>query len=103
MKPELVFTLLFSFISTWKLVSLEAKVFVVLMEDDPVVMMSLRNDENIAFYKERMTREHDIFLESLLEKGSYIKLYSYTHLLNGFAIYSKDKKVKFYRVSVSDR
>ncbi|XP_022881111.1 subtilisin-like protease SBT2.5 isoform X2 [Olea europaea var. sylvestris] len=93
MKPELVFTLLFSFISTWKLVSLEAKVFVVLMEDDPVVMMSLRNDENIAFYKERMTREHDIFLESLLEKGSYIKLYSYTHLLNGFAIYSKDKKV----------
>ncbi|KAL2490010.1 Subtilisin-like protease SBT2.5 [Forsythia ovata] len=93
MKPALAFILLVSFIETWKLVSVEAKVFVVLMEDDPVVMMSLRNDENIAIYKERMTREHDVFLESLLEKGSYVKLYSYTHLLNGFAIYVTDKKV----------
>ncbi|CAA2977806.1 subtilisin-like protease [Olea europaea subsp. europaea] len=40
-----------------------------------------------------MTRECDIFLESFLEKGSYIKLYSYTHLLNGFAIYLTDEKV----------
>ncbi|KAL6545593.1 hypothetical protein OROGR_009467 [Orobanche gracilis] len=61
-----------------------AKVFMVLMEDEPVVMMSLR---------EQMTHEHDIFLKSLLENSSYIKLYSYTHLLNGFAIYAKGDEV----------
>ncbi|KAI3453452.1 hypothetical protein Pfo_010115 [Paulownia fortunei] len=71
--------------------SKDAKVFMVLMEDDPVVMMSL--SEDTAMYKEKMTQEHDVFLKSLLEEGSYIKLYSYTHLLNGFAIYVKGEEV----------
>ncbi|KAL0446429.1 UNVERIFIED_CONTAM: Subtilisin-like protease SBT2.5 [Sesamum latifolium] len=71
----------------------EAKVFMVLMEDEPVVTMSsLRGSEDIAMYKKRMTEEHDVFLESVLEEGSYIKLYSYTHLLNGFAIYAKTEE-----------
>ncbi|KAL0326643.1 UNVERIFIED_CONTAM: Subtilisin-like protease SBT2.5 [Sesamum angustifolium] len=72
----------------------EAKVFMVLMEDEPVVMMSsLRGSEDIAMYKRRMTQEHDVFLQSVLEEGSYVKLYSYTHLLNGFAIHAKGEEV----------
>ncbi|KAK4422987.1 Subtilisin-like protease SBT2.5 [Sesamum alatum] len=72
----------------------EAKVFMVLMEDEPSVMMSsLRGSEDIAMYKERMREEHDVFLQSVLEEGSYIKLYSYTHLLNGFAILCKGEEV----------
>ncbi|KAK4489180.1 hypothetical protein RD792_004974, partial [Penstemon davidsonii] len=70
-----------------------AEIFIVIMEDDPIVMMSVRGSDDIAMYKERMTKEHDVFLESLLEQGSYIKLYSYTHLLNGFAIHAKEDKV----------
>ncbi|KAL6552402.1 hypothetical protein OROHE_007766 [Orobanche hederae] len=70
-----------------------AKVFMVLMEDDPVVMMSLRSYEDTIIYKEQMAHEHDIFLKSILENNSYIKLYSYTHLLNGFAIYAKGDEV----------
>ncbi|KAH6777756.1 hypothetical protein C2S51_009068 [Perilla frutescens var. frutescens] len=69
----------------------DAKVFMVLMEDDPLVMMSLSSDPEV--YKEKMIEEHDLFLESLLEQGSYIKLYSYTHLLNGFAIHAKNEEV----------
>ncbi|PIN09246.1 Tripeptidyl-peptidase II [Handroanthus impetiginosus] len=56
-------------------------------------MMSLSSSEDTALYKEQMTQNHDVFLKSLLEDDSYIKLYSYTHLLNGFAIYAKTGKV----------
>ncbi|KAJ7566579.1 hypothetical protein O6H91_02G109400 [Diphasiastrum complanatum] len=37
-------------------------------------------------YATFLKQSHDIFLENLLERGSYEKLYSYTHLLNGFAV-----------------
>ncbi|KAK6146392.1 hypothetical protein DH2020_020261 [Rehmannia glutinosa] len=73
--------------------STDAKVYMVLMEDDPVVMMSLRSSEDRTMYKERMTQEHDVFLKSVLQNSSYNKLYSYTHLLNGFAIYAKGEEV----------
>ncbi|GFP93784.1 subtilisin-like protease sdd1 [Phtheirospermum japonicum] len=71
-----------------------AKVFMVLMDDDPIVMMSRRSHEDTRMYKERMMQEHDVFLKSLLvEESSYVKLYSYTHLLNGFAIYAEGDEV----------
>ncbi|XP_073033329.1 subtilisin-like protease SBT2.5 isoform X1 [Primulina eburnea] len=88
MKTIFVF-LLTAFVN---LFSIEANVYMILMEDDPLVMMSSRNREDISLYKERMTRKHDAFLKSTLEEGSYVKLYSYTHLLNGFAIHVTDKK-----------
>ncbi|XP_057773847.1 subtilisin-like protease SBT2.5 [Salvia miltiorrhiza] len=73
----------------------DAKVLMVLMEDDPLLTnTSLSGGGGDAeFYKEKLTQQHDIFLESLLEKGFYIKLYSYTHLLNGFAIHSNNQEV----------
>lgn len=46
-------------------------------------------------HKEELTKTHDVFLESLFEKGSYTKLYSYTHLLNGFAVYAKGDEVHY--------
>ncbi|KAI7980637.1 Subtilisin-like protease SBT2.5 [Camellia lanceoleosa] len=79
--------LLVSSINTWFLQLMEAKVFVVLMEDNP------RSDEDAVVYKERLISGHDIFLDSVLQRGSYIKLYSYTHLLNGFAVHITSEKV----------
>ncbi|KAG6405341.1 hypothetical protein SASPL_132930 [Salvia splendens] len=70
----------------------DAKVLMVLMEDDPLLTMS-PSDIDAGIYKEKMVQEHDFFLESLLERGSYVKLYSYTHLLNGFAIHAKNEEV----------
>lgn len=46
-----------------------------------------------------MTREHDLFIESLLGVGSYTKLYSYTHLLNGFAIHAHEEEVYINRIA----
>ncbi|KAK6251037.1 hypothetical protein SCA6_005042 [Theobroma cacao] len=94
---------------------LKAKVFMVLMEEgraysvshnktktpqDPILMqdfkdyMSMcRSDKNTVAYKEKISSSHTIFLESHLQKGSYTKLYSYTHLLNGFAVHVTSEKV----------
>lgn len=45
-------------------------------------------------------RQHDVLLETLLDSGSYTKLYSYSHLLNGFAIHVTSKKVTSFRENV---
>lgn len=64
------------------------------MEDDPVVSYkasrkNIMRGEEAQKYKQIATTKHDIFLESFLPTGSYKKLYSYTHLLNGFALHAK--------------
>ncbi|KAF9689746.1 hypothetical protein SADUNF_Sadunf01G0124300 [Salix dunnii] len=50
-------------------------------------------EEASLAYKERLRTSHDVFLESLLQKDTYNKLYSYTHLLNGFAVNVQSKEV----------
>uniref|UniRef100_A0A0D3FYJ3 Subtilisin-like protease n=1 Tax=Oryza barthii TaxID=65489 RepID=A0A0D3FYJ3_9ORYZ len=74
-----------------------AKVFMVVMEDDPIIspkssQKKVMRGEEAQKYKAMTTTKHDIFLDSFLPAGSYKKLYSYTHLLNGFAIYVKSEK-----------
>ncbi|XP_049415490.1 subtilisin-like protease SBT2.5 [Solanum stenotomum] len=76
-----------SFMTTWVPLLANAKIFIVLMKDDPFVSTKSKNFEDIDIYKERMRRQHDVLLGSLLEKSVYTKLYSYTHLINGFAIH----------------
>ncbi|OVA19814.1 Peptidase S8/S53 domain [Macleaya cordata] len=71
----------------------------VVMEDEPVSTYKaknaslMRSDEDVMLYKESMINGHDLFLESHLPTGSYTKLYSYTHLLNGFALHVTSKEV----------
>ncbi|XP_057977562.1 subtilisin-like protease SBT2.5 [Malania oleifera] len=81
-----IFLLSLSFAVIWSPLVVQAKVFMVLMEEDPVVLHKTKSDEDDVVYKEKMSTGHDIFLESLIQTGSYSKLYSYTHLINGFAI-----------------
>ncbi|KAK1306307.1 hypothetical protein QJS10_CPA10g01017 [Acorus calamus] len=53
--------------------------------------------EDVNFYKESMAAKHDLFLDSLLQRESYTKLYSYTHLLNGFAIHTSEEAIEILR------
>ncbi|GAV92224.1 Peptidase_S8 domain-containing protein/Inhibitor_I9 domain-containing protein [Cephalotus follicularis] len=88
---------LISLIKIWDLLRVDAKVFMVLLEEEPVISLKANqthtSDEDAMMYKERLRAGHDDLLESLLQKGSYTKLYSYTHLLNGFAIHSASEEV----------
>lgn len=62
--------------------------------------ISSRRGEEAQKYKEMSTTKHDAFLESFLTVGSYKKLYSYTHLLNGFAVHANSEKVLFLAYKV---
>ncbi|XP_059318742.1 subtilisin-like protease SBT2.5 [Lycium ferocissimum] len=76
-----------SFITTWEPFMANAKIFIVLMKDAPFVSTKSKNFEDIDTYKENMRKQHDMLLGSLLERSVYTKVYSYTHLINGFAIH----------------
>ncbi|CAN4127714.1 unnamed protein product [Withania somnifera] len=76
-----------SFITTWEPFIANAKIFIVLMKHDPFSSTKSKNFEDIDSYKERMRRHHDLLLGSLLERSVYTKIYSYTQLINGFAIH----------------
>nr|GMD82282.1 subtilisin-like protease SBT2.5 [Ipomoea batatas] len=88
----ILFTL--SFITACKLFFMgEAKIYMVLMDDDPFVSSRIKGTSgNVSMYKHRMAKQHDVFLGSLLRRSAYTKLYSYTHLLNGFAVHVKSDK-----------
>ncbi|XP_072955477.1 subtilisin-like protease SBT2.5 isoform X2 [Typha angustifolia] len=69
----------------------------VLIEDDPIINYKssqnhMMSGDKAQKYKEKVLTRHDIFLESLLPTGSYTKLYSYAHLLNGFALHTTSEK-----------
>ncbi|KAK1565486.1 hypothetical protein Q3G72_027790 [Acer saccharum] len=94
-----IFILLISFVIMRDCLSSEAKVFMVLMDEEPVLSLKTeqvytRSDRDAMVYKKKISVGHDIFLESLLQKDTYTKLYSYTHLLNGFAIHIKSEEVQ---------
>ncbi|KAJ1272092.1 hypothetical protein BS78_06G176200 [Paspalum vaginatum] len=74
-----------------------AKVYMVVMDDDPVISYKVNRKhimrgEEAQKYKQVATTKHDSFLDSFLPIGSYKKLYSYTHLINGFALRAESEK-----------
>ncbi|WCJ25751.1 subtilisin-like serine protease 3 [Euphorbia peplus] len=91
----LVFVILL--INIFEPVPVEAKVLMVLIDEDPALSFISKKteprDEEVKAYKESLSASHDSFLESLLQNGTYTKLYSYTHLLNGIAIHVKSEEV----------
>ncbi|PAN39383.1 hypothetical protein PAHAL_7G238700 [Panicum hallii] len=73
------------------------QVYMVVMEDDPVISYKVNRKhvmrgEEAQKYKRVATTKHDSFLDSFLPIGSYKKLYSYTHLINGFALHAESEK-----------
>ncbi|XP_020090637.1 subtilisin-like protease SBT2.6 [Ananas comosus] len=53
---------------------------------DPLEEMDITS-EAVTSYALHLERKHDELLDSLLEVGTYKKLYSYHHLINGFAVH----------------
>eukprot|EP01018_Ginkgo_biloba_P026306 Gb_39302 [translate_table: standard] len=85
------------------LIETRGDVYVVLMVDDPVVSYQgsipefpataapsgAKVDvtrEHVQSYKKYLSESHDMLLQRTLESGTYTKLYSYHHLINGFAV-----------------
>uniref|UniRef100_A0A0E0LF75 Subtilisin-like protease n=1 Tax=Oryza punctata TaxID=4537 RepID=A0A0E0LF75_ORYPU len=89
-------------------------VYIVTMEGDPVVSyrggvegfaataIDLDEDmditsEAVTSYSLHLRRYHDKLLDSLFVEGTYEKLYSYHHLINGFAVHTSPLQAEFLR------
>ncbi|RWR75225.1 Peptidase S8/S53 domain-containing protein [Cinnamomum micranthum f. kanehirae] len=96
------------------LVSGNGDVYIVIMEGEPVVSYrgglegfaatASDSDEKINVTSETMTlyslhleKQHDAILEALFEAGTYKKLYSYSHLINGFAVHTSPEQAEALR------
>ncbi|PPS13023.1 hypothetical protein GOBAR_AA07611 [Gossypium barbadense] len=82
----------------------ERSIYLILMEGEPVAFhgdvlssqQGRRFDPKSEAYKvhaNKLVDSHDQVLESTLDKGSYNKLYSFKHVLNGFAVHTTPSQV----------
>ncbi|XP_051134700.1 subtilisin-like protease SBT2.5 [Andrographis paniculata] len=85
----------------------DAEIYMVTLEGEPVVSykggvdgfeataVDFESDdvkidassELVVSYARHLEKKHDMFLDMLFEQGTYKKLYSYRHLINGFAVH----------------
>ncbi|XP_065879058.1 subtilisin-like protease SBT2.4 [Euphorbia lathyris] len=71
--------------------------YLVLMEGEPLAFHELNSEISQANHEKRLADSHDELLASMLETGSYRKLYSFKHIINGFAVHvapSQAEKLK---------
>jgi hypothetical protein len=88
-----------------------AEIYIVTMEGEPIISYkggdngfeatAVESDEKIdttselvTSYARHLERKHDMLLGMLFVEGSYKKLYSYKHLINGFAAHVSPDQVK---------
>lgn len=48
----------------------------------------------VTSYARHLENKHDMLLGMLFDRGTYEKLYSYRHLINGFAVHISPEQVK---------
>ena len=48
----------------------------------------------VTSYAQHLEQKHDMLLDSLFDRETYRKLYSYKHLINGFAVHISPEQVK---------
>ncbi|KAL2338678.1 hypothetical protein Fmac_013124 [Flemingia macrophylla] len=96
------------------LVSGDAEVYIVTVEGEPIISYTggidgfeataAESDEKIdttselvTSYARHLEKKHDMLLGLLFEQGTYQKLYSYRHLINGFAVHISPEQAQTLR------
>ncbi|KAK7262127.1 hypothetical protein RJT34_29687 [Clitoria ternatea] len=64
----------------------ERSIYLVLLDGDAVAFHP--NSEASKVHAKHLLASHDLLLQSTLERGSYNKLHSYKHLINGFSVHT---------------
>lgn len=55
------------------------------------------HSELVTSYSRHLENKHDMLLGMLFERGTYEKLYSYCHLINGFAVHTSPEQAEILR------
>ncbi|KAJ4834894.1 hypothetical protein Tsubulata_038793 [Turnera subulata] len=93
-----------------------AEVYIVMMEGEPVISytgdipgfeataVDVDSDEKIettselvTSYAQHLEKKHDMLLDMLFDRGTYKKLYSYRHLINGFSVHISPEQAEILR------
>ncbi|KAK4760169.1 hypothetical protein SAY87_023300 [Trapa incisa] len=92
----------------------KAEVYIVTIEGEPVISYTggiegleatvVESHEKIDFtsemvtsYAQHLEKKHDMLLGMLFDHGTYEKLYSYRHLINGFAVHVSPEQAETLR------
>lgn len=67
--------------------------FLFFISSEFIAKCSFTCSESVVSYSLHLEKQHDTLLESLFEAGTYRKLYSYGHLINGFAVHMSPEQV----------
>ncbi|XVE98841.1 hypothetical protein REPUB_Repub03eG0143400 [Reevesia pubescens] len=96
------------------LVSGKAEIYIVTLEGEPIISYkggengfeatAVESDEKldttselVTSYASHLEKKHDMLLGMLFERGSYKKLYSYKHLINGFSVHVSPEQAETLR------
>ncbi|KAI4379669.1 hypothetical protein MLD38_005937 [Melastoma candidum] len=91
-----------------------ADVYVVTLEEEPIISYKGgvngfeatavdseekidTTSESVVSYAQHLEKKHDMLLGMLFDRGSYEKLYSYRHLINGFAVHLSPEQAETLR------
>ncbi|XVF47667.1 hypothetical protein PTKIN_Ptkin03bG0128500 [Pterospermum kingtungense] len=92
----------------------KAEIYIVTVEGEPIISYkggengfqatAVESDEKldtsselVTFYASHLEKKHDMLLGMLFEHGSYRKLYSYKHLINGFSVHLSPEQAETLR------
>ncbi|KAL4368495.1 hypothetical protein GQ457_05G030800 [Hibiscus cannabinus] len=104
-----VLPLLFHLLAMSSIASIveERSIYLILMEGEPVAFHGSGDDlpgqhgrrfdpnsEASKDHAKKLVDSHDQVLQSTLDRGSYNKLYSFKHVLNGFAVHTTPSQAK---------
>ncbi|XP_052199696.1 subtilisin-like protease SBT2.5 [Diospyros lotus] len=96
------------------LIAGRAEIYIVTVEGEPVISYrggvdgfeatAVESDEKIdatseavTSYSRHLEKKHDMLLGMLFDRGTYKKLYSYRHLINGFAVHISPEQAEILR------
>ncbi|KAL8096762.1 subtilisin-like protease SBT2.5 [Apium graveolens] len=108
-KMQIHFVILFLFFA-FPIIA-KAEIYIVTVEGDPVISYrggidgfsatAVESDEEldvtsdlVTSYRHYLEQKHDMLLKTLFDHGTYKKLYSYQHLINGFSVHTSPEQAE---------
>ncbi|KAL5066335.1 hypothetical protein RYX36_028072 [Vicia faba] len=102
--PLIIFIILmlFVFMSSGFGIHEERSIYLVLLEGDAVAFHGASQNENSSIITRNASKEHEkdllefhnMLLQRTLENGSYDKLHSFKHIINGFSVHTTPSQAK---------
>ncbi|KAM3320292.1 hypothetical protein P3S67_007492 [Capsicum chacoense] len=83
----------------------DRRIYLILLEGDPVAFHQVKifseevvklnsKSEASKAYANQLTKSHDEFLQRYLKTGSYDKIYSFNHIVNGIAVHTTSSQIQ---------